>query len=207
MRSSIRLLPMVLAGCLAGCAATDGGRAADDPGAAPVPSAATPAETPRYVLGHAATRIDGTPEALDRYQGRVVLVVNTASACGLTPQLAELETLFRERLGEGFVVLGFPANDFMGQEPLANDEIMDFCAREHGVTFPLFEKTTVVGDAPHPLFAQLAELEGPPTWNFTKYLVDRQGVVVARFDPRTRPTDPVVVARIDELLAAPAAGG
>jgi glutathione peroxidase len=99
------------------------------------------------------------------------------------------------------VILGFPANNFGDQEPGTNQQIAQFCTGEYGVSFPMFEKISVAGDDQHPLYQQLSVEGGPPTWNFTKYLVDRQGRVVARFDPRTRPDDPALLARVEELLA------
>ena len=104
-----------------------------------------------------------------------MLVVNTATACGFTPQFEGLEALYRERRSEGLVVLGFPANDFAGQEPRSDDEIAQFCKANYGVTFPMFAKTTVVGGAANPLFRSLTKAAGAPEWNFNKYLVDRDG--------------------------------
>ncbi|MEZ6234502.1 MAG: glutathione peroxidase [Phycisphaerales bacterium] len=146
-------------------------------------------------------RIDGAEESLEAYRGKVVMVVNVASACGLTPQYEGLEALYERHAGDGLVVLGFPANNFGNQEPGTNDEIAEFCTGEYGVTFPMFEKISVTGDDQHPLYATLSQEGGPPTWNFTKYLIDREGRVVARFDPRTPPSDEALVARIEELLA------
>jgi glutathione peroxidase len=172
----------------------------------PADSPATPPAEGTYVLGYTMNRIDGTPEALETYKGKVVLMVNVASKCGLTGQYEGLEALFKEHAEAGLVVLGFPANDFLGQEPGSNEQIAEFCSTKYGVTFPMFEKITVKGDKAHPLYLQLArEMEdqgGQPSWNFTKYLVDRSGNVVARFDPRTKPDDDRLVARIKELLDA-----
>lgn len=159
------------------------------------------AAEPPTVLDLSAERIDGRVEPLSRYAGKVVLVVNVASECGLTPQYAALQQLYESRHAAGLEVLGFPSNDFGGQEPGTNDQILTFCTQEYGVTFPMFAKVRVVGDDAHPLFARLARVGGPPSWNFTKYVIDRQGRVVARFDPRTRPDDPELMAQIDRLLA------
>jgi glutathione peroxidase len=156
-----------------------------------------------YVLSHDANRIDGTPQPLKEYEGNVVLIVNTASKCGLTPQYEGLESLYREKKDEGFVILGFPANNFFGQEPGSNEEIAEFCSERFDVTFPMFEKIDVKGDDTHPLYGHLAELSEKPSWNFTKYLVDREGNFVQRFGPRTSPGDDDLVEKIDELLAAP----
>lgn len=157
-----------------------------------------------FVLKHEMRRIDGTPQALDAYKGKVVLIVNTASRCGLTPQYEGLEALFRSYKDRGFVVLGFPANDFMGQEPGTNEEIAKFCEQRYSVTFPMFEKISVKGEQAHPLFRQLASLPEPaggePSWNFTKYLVNREGRAVMRFEPRVKPNDEKLTAKIEELL-------
>jgi len=144
----------------------------------------------------------GEPAALDIYKGKVVLVVNTASKCGLTPQYEGLEKLHRELGGAGFAVLGFPSNDFMGQEPGTPAEIRAFCDAKYQVTFPLFEKVAVKGDAKCDLYRFLTAggLE-EPTWNFTKYLIGRDGRVIARFGPRTAPDAPELRAAIDAALS------
>lgn len=147
-------------------------------------------------------RIDGTDAPLTDYKGKVVLVVNVASKCGLTPQYEGLEALYEAKSGDGLVILGFPANDFMGQEPGTNEEIAEFCSTEYGVTFPMFAKIVVTGDGAHPLFQSLTAASEAPSWNFTKYLVDRDGHLVKCFGPRTAPNDPEMVAEIDRLLAA-----
>ena len=153
-----------------------------------------------YVLGYKLKDIDGKDQDLAQYKGKVVLMVNVASKCGYTKQYAGLEALYQARKEQGFVILGFPANNFGSQEPGSNQEIKQFCTSNYGVTFPMFEKISVVGQDQHPLYQRLSQEGGPPSWNFTKYLVDRQGRVVARFDPGTRPDDPALLARIDELL-------
>lgn len=162
------------------------------------------------VLVHRMRLIDGTPKDLADFRGKAVLLVNTASRCGLTRQYAALEDLYKEHQEAGLVVLGFPANDFMGQEPGTNEQIAEFCSTEFGVSFPMFEKIAVTGADRHPLFDQLARLPEPlggePAWNFTKYLVDRSGRVVARFEPKVAPDDPQVIEAIERLLAAPAGG-
>lgn len=145
-------------------------------------------------------RIDGTPESLDAYKGKVVMVVNVASKCGLTPQYDQLESMYEKYKDQGLVILGFPANDFGAQEPGTNAEIQTFCTSEYGVTFPMFEKITVTGDQAHPFYKQLTELSEAPSWNFTKYLIDRNGHFVERIDPRTTPEDAAVVSQIETLL-------
>lgn len=154
------------------------------------------------VLSGTLPLLDGTPQPLDAYLGDVVLVVNTASKCGLTPHYEGLEALYRDRQGDGLTVLGFPANDFMEQEPGTDAEIGEFCQRNYGVTFPVFAKSAVTGDDANPLFRALTEQTEAPDWNFTKYLVDRSGRVAARFGARTEPADPALVAEVDRLLAA-----
>lgn len=137
----------------------------------------------------------------DAYAGKVVLVVNTASKCGNTPQYEGLEKLYEEYGDKGLVVLGFPSNDFAGQEPGTEEQIQDFCRLTYGVRFPMFEKTTVVEDGAHPFFAALAAEAGTyPTWNFHKYLIGRDGSLVTNFSPRTRPYDESVVAAIETAL-------
>ena len=145
----------------------------------------------------------GEPAPLSGYEGKVALVVNVASKCGLTPQYEGLQKLYAEFEGEGFVILGFPSNQFMGQEPGTADEIREFCSVNYGVTFPLFEKTAVKGDDKCEVYRFLTAggLE-EPTWNFTKYLVGRDGAVIARFAPRTAPDDPEMRKAIEAALAA-----
>ncbi len=156
------------------------------------------------VLDHTVHRIDGTEEPLERYRGRVLMIVNTASKCGLTPQYAALQSLYDRYRDRGFEILGFPANDFMGQEPGSNEEIASFCELNYGVTFPMFAKISVKGDAMHPLYRVLTSLPEPiggeVLWNFQKYLVDREGNVVRKFDPRTAPDAPEVIEAIEQLL-------
>jgi glutathione peroxidase len=135
-----------------------------------------------------------------RYAGKVLLVVNTASRCGFTPQYEGLETLYRHYRDRGLVVLGFPSNDF-AQEPDGEQEIQNFCQASYGVRFPLFEKIKVSGPDAHPFYQQLATQGGGyPEWNFYKYLVDRQGRVVARFPSQVRPDDPRLIEAIEKLL-------
>lgn len=138
------------------------------------------------------------------YGGQVLLVVNTASKCGFTPQYEGLEAMHAKYKDRGFAVLGFPSNDFMGQEPGTEQEIQEFCTLTYGVKFPMFEKVQVRGDGATPLYRELAAETGEaPGWNFHKYLIDRQGRVVASFGSRTTPDDPKLVAEIERLLAEP----
>lgn len=173
----------------------------------------------------ALTTIDGQPATLGDWAGKVRLLVNVASKCGLTPQYEGLEKLYREKQDAGFEILGFPANDFMGQEPGSEAEIASFCSVNFDVTFPLFAKIAVTGDGIHPLYRALvaaqpaATGEGPMRgklggfgiaanpapgvlWNFEKFLLGRDGRVVARFAPDVTADDPRLRAAIDAALAA-----
>ncbi len=137
----------------------------------------------------------------DAYAGKVVLVVNTASKCGNTPQYDGLEKLYKEYGDEGLVVLGFPSNDFMGQEPGTEESIEEFCRLTYGVEFPMFEKTSVKQDNAHPFYKSLADVSGTyPTWNFHKYLIGRDGKLIAEFSPRTQPYDAKLVSAINSAL-------
>jgi glutathione peroxidase len=138
----------------------------------------------------------------ETYAGKVILVVNTASKCGNTPQYDGLESLYQEFGADGLVVLGFPSNDFMGQEPGTEEQIQEFCRLTYKVKFPMFEKVSVKKKNAHPFFAALAAEAGTyPTWNFHKYLIGRDGKLVAEFSPRTQPFDERVVAAIKAALA------
>lgn len=144
---------------------------------------------------------DGRPQSLCRYQGQVVLVVNTASYCGYTPQYQGLEALYQKYRGRGLVVLGFPSNDFGAQEPGSNAQIADFCSLTYGVKFPMFAKSSVSGEAANPLHAMLARLTGqPPRWNFHKYLIDRSGTRVQPFASHVAPNSRELVAAVERLL-------
>ena len=151
--------------------------------------------------------LDGRSVDLGSYRGKVVLVVNTASYCGYTGQYEGLEALYRKYRDRGLVVLGFPSNDFGGQEPGTNREIAEFCRSTYGVEFPMFEKSSVTGVADNPLFADLAKRTGErPQWNFHKYLVDRRGEKVASFRSAVAPDSRELVVAIERLLAEPATG-
>ncbi len=172
---------------------------------APKPSAGTSVAPPsEKALDLTVNTIDGEEVPLSRYRGKVVLIVNTASECGLTPQYEDLEALQRQFESRGFTVLGFPCNDFGGQEPGSSTEIKAFCASKYQVSFPLFEKVRAKGDK-SPLYRILTEeidpaLRGEIKWNFTKFLVDTGGRVVARFEPLVKPLDPQLTAQIEKLL-------
>jgi glutathione peroxidase len=170
-------------------------------------------------------RITGQPTTLGEYSGKVVLIVNVASKCGLTPQYEGLEKLYKTYQNRGLVVAGFPANEFDAQEPGSNTEILEFCTSNYGVQFPMFEKIVVKGEGQHPLYQRLTALQpkavqkpggtlekalkeygllsGGPSeimWNFEKFLVSRKGEVVARFSPELTPDDPIVVKAIEAEL-------
>ena len=150
--------------------------------------------------------IDGKPTTLADYKGKVVLVVNVASKCGLTPQYEALEALQKKYSAKGFTVVGFPCNDFLGQEPGTADEIKTFCSTKYNVTFPLMEKLHVKGPEQHPLYAALtgpgAAFPGDIEWNFGKFLVGADGTVIKRFAPRTTPDSKEVTEAIEAALKA-----
>jgi glutathione peroxidase len=152
------------------------------------------------------TALDGTPTSLAAHTDKAVLVVNVASKCGLTPQYTALEELHKAYSDQGFSVVGFPCNQFGGQEPGTAEEIQTFCSTTYGVTFPLFEKIDVNGENRNPVYDELtktADAEGYTgdiRWNFEKFLLDGEGNVVARFSPRTEPDDPQIVGAIKALL-------
>ena len=152
-----------------------------------------------------AQRLNGDTESLDRYRGQVLLVVNTASRCGYTPQYEGLQALYDQYKSRGFSVLGFPSNDFARQEPGSDSEIREFCRLNYGVEFPMFSKVHVKGADAHPVYVYLTSLPepigGPVQWNFQKYLVDRNGKVAARYASRVRPRDPSLTSEIERLLA------
>lgn len=178
------------------------------------------------------TSIDNTQTHLDTYQGKVLLIVNVASKCGLTPQYTQLEQLYKQFEPQGFVVLGFPANDFAGQEPGENIDIKHFCSTEYPVSFPMFSKSSVVGPEKNPLYKELIAAAPEPTvnngsgwrdhlaayaakfglpgpnelpellWNFEKFLVGRDGTVLTRFAPDVTPDDPRLVQAVNDALTA-----
>lgn len=161
------------------------------------------AEACPKLLNQTLATLADESESLCRYHGKVVLAVNTASRCGFTPQYAGLEKLYQRYKDRGFVVLGFPANDFGSQEPGSSKDIARFCAVNYGVSFPMFAKTSVVGARANPFHAALAEKTGmAPQWNFHKYLIDRSGAEVVSFGSRVGPEDPQFVAAVERMLAA-----
>jgi glutathione peroxidase len=147
--------------------------------------------------------IDGKPVALDRFKGKVLLLVNTASFCGNTPQYAELQNLYDRYRDQGLEILAFPANNFGKQEPGNNEEIKQFCYTKYSLTFPLFSKISVKGEDKHPLYRYLTEqspFPGEVEWNFQKYLVDRKGNVVGRYHHRTKPLSQDILRDVERHL-------
>lgn len=178
------------------------------------------------ILNTPVTTIDGENITLEAYQGKVLLIVNVASKCGLTPQYEQLEALQTSLQDQGFTVLGFPCNQFLGQEPGSEEEIKTFCSTTYGVTFPLFSKVEVNGEGRHPLYQQLTHIAptaiapqgsgfyermaskgrapahpGDILWNFEKFLIGRNGEVISRFSPDMTPDDPMLLAAIKQALA------
>jgi len=150
--------------------------------------------------------IDGQAAPLSGYHGKVLLLVNVASKCGFTPQYEQLEAIYEKYKDKGLVVIGFPANNFMAQEPGTNEEIKQFCSRKYNVTFPMYSKISVKGDDKAPLYQFLTDKSANPStggeikWNFTKFLVGRDGKIVARFEPAVKPDAPQVVEAIEKAL-------
>lgn len=151
--------------------------------------------------------LDASPDRLSKEGGKVTLMVNVASKCGLTPQYKGLERLHEQYEDQGFAVLGFPCNQFLGQEPGSPEEIAAFCSTTYGVTFPLFEKIDVNGDDRHPLYAELTQAPdgegytGDIRWNFEKFLIAADGKVLARFAPQVEPEAPEVISAIEGALS------
>lgn len=159
------------------------------------------------LLNRTMKSLEGSPVNLARYQGKVLLIVNTASKCGNTPQYANLEQIYRKYKGRGFEVLGFPANNFMEQEPGSDADIRQFCTQNYNVSFPMFSKISVKGPDQAPLYKYLTsantnpKFAGDVEWNFAKFLVNRKGQVIARFPARMTPTEAQVTAAIEKALA------
>jgi glutathione peroxidase len=158
------------------------------------------------ITEHPVAALDGTPSSLAEQTGKALLLVNVASRCGLTPQYAGLERLHEQYADRGFSVIGFPCNQFMGQEPGTPEEIAEFCSTTYGVTFPLTEKIDVNGDERHPIYAELTEVAdaegytGDIRWNFEKFLVNPEGEIVGRFGPKVEPEDEQLVKAVEAVL-------
>jgi glutathione peroxidase len=195
MKTRIRL--MVLAAALLGVAGPASGAA---PKAA---SKAAPKAAPRTVYDFSAVTIDGEKQSLGAYKGKALLIVNTASKCGFTPQYEGLERLYQKYRDRGFEVLAFPENDFMHQEPGSNAEIKEFCSTKYHTSFPLFSKISVKGKAMHPLYGYLTrepKFRGKITWNFNKFLVDPNGKVIARFGSNVEPLSKELTDKLETIL-------
>ena len=158
------------------------------------------------VLDFTLNSIDGKPAPLSQYRDKVVLIVNVASKCGYTPQYAGLEKVYEKYKDQGFVILGFPANNFGGQEPGTNEEIKTFCSSKYNVTFPMYSKISVKGADMHPLYQFLTDKQANPKtggdiqWNFTKFLIGKDGKVIARFESAVTPESPEVTGAIEKAL-------
>ena len=204
-------------GALAACKASEAPKAPEAPaeGTVPAESAAAPsapaAEAPAAAPAEPAApsihsftmkRLDGTETSLSAWSGKVLLVVNTASKCGYTPQYQGLQQLHTKYSERGFEVLGFPSNDFGGQEPGTAQEIQNFCVSMYDVNFPMFEKTKTTGQDRSPLYALLSDAHGEPKWNFHKYLVDKHGRPVQAWPSKVEPGSPEIASAIEAQLAA-----
>jgi glutathione peroxidase len=170
-------------------------------------SAADSGKKATSVLDFTVKDIDGKNVDLSGFRGKVLLIVNTASQCGFTPQYKDLESIYEQYKDQGLEILAFPANQFGGQEPGTDAQIKEFCSTKYRVSFPLFSKIVVRGKGLHPLYAFLTSessnprFAGPIGWNFAKFLVSRKGEVVARFDPKEKPTTPNVRSALEKALA------
>jgi glutathione peroxidase len=187
-------------------AASDAAAKAEAPKPDVAPAGAPAAAAPDGpLIAHAVKTLDGTEQSLGDYRGKALLIVNTASECGFTPQYAGLQELYGRYKDRGLVVLGFPSNDFGAQEPGTHEEIQAFVSSKYAVDFPMFEKLATKGPEQAPLYATLTTetgegIAGEVEWNFTKFLVDPQGRVVDRFDPAVKPMDDKVTAAIERVL-------
>jgi len=198
MRTRLLLLSLALGAC----------NQAPTNNQAPKPSASKTSDAPAdavNVLKHEVKLLDGTMTSLDAYKGKALLVVNTASECGLTPQYEGLQSLYAKYKDRGFEILAFPSNDYGGQEPGTPEEIRAFVDEEYNIEFTMFDKLVVKGPDKAPLYKALTEqtagdMKGEVKWNFTKFLVDPSGNVVARFDSEVPPADPALNAAIEKIL-------
>jgi glutathione peroxidase len=166
-----------------------------------------PTKKPSSVLDFTVKDIDGKDVSLAKYQGKVLLIVNTASQCGYTPQYKELQEIYQKYKDQGLEILAFPANEFGAQEPGSDEQIKQFCTTRYKVSFPLFSKIVVKGKGIHPLYDYLTSEAtdpghaGPIPWNFAKFLVNRKGDVIARFEPGVKPDAPELTAVVEKALA------
>jgi glutathione peroxidase len=205
---------LALLHAFAGCKAHEEPRAPEAAPASESPPAPPPADMsaaeaapatpsdPSSIYGFRLNRLDGTPASLSEWSGKVLLIVNTASKCGYTPQYEGLQALHAKYSPKGFAVLGFPSNDFGGQEPGTSQEIATFCTSIYAVNFPMFAKTSVVGPERNGLYALLSDAKGAPGWNFHKYLIDKQGKPVQAWPSKVAPESPEIVSAIEAQLAS-----
>ncbi len=157
-----------------------------------------PSTEPASPLDFTVKDIDGKTVHLDQYKGHVVLIVNVASKCGFTPQYKGLEALYNKYKDQGFVILGFPANNFKHQEPGTNQQIKQFCTSKYDVTFPIMAKISVKGPDQHPLYKLLTDATGPVTWNFNKFLIGKDGKIIEHFISQVKPDDPKLTGAIQK---------
>ncbi len=159
----------------------------------------------KTIFQFTVNNIDGDPVDLSKYSGKIIILINVASKCGLTPQYTDIEAFYRAHKDEDVVILGFPANNFLGQEPGTNEEIKEFCQKNYGVSFPVFSKISVKGKDMHPLYNFLTNknengvMDTEVKWNFQKYLIDQEGRLVTFFDPKTSINDPKIMDAINSL--------
>ena len=165
---------------------------------------AEPTSQPVMPLKFVVKDIDGHDYDLAKLQGKVVMIVNVASKCGYTPQYKGLEALYKKYQDQGLVIVGFPANNFHSQEPGTDAEIKTFCTSKYDVTFPMMSKISVKGDDEHPLYKMMTDAKGDVTWNFNKFLVGRDGVLIEHFDSKVKPEDTKMTDAIESALAAKA---
>lgn len=162
--------------------------------------------TAKSIYDISVTKMDGTEISLKDYRGKVIMIVNTASKCGFTKQFAELQELWESHATDDFVILGFPSNNFMNQDPGSNEDILEFCQLNYGVSFPMFEKISVKGEDIHPLYKFLTEKESNPefsckiSWNFNKFLIGKDGRVIARYSSPTKPMSKEILADLAKAL-------
>jgi glutathione peroxidase len=203
--AGVLLLPLVVAGCNSSYSSGTPEAMAAEQGLTNTWEARTVSTAQSTkVYDFTLNDIDGKPVPLSQFKGKVLLLVNTASFCGNTPQYAELQKLYEENREKGLEILAFPANNFGKQEPGTNDEIKGFCYTKYALTFPLFSKISVKGEDTHPLYRYLTEqspFPGEVEWNFQKYLVDRNGNVIARYHHRTKPLSQEIVNDVSQALA------
>jgi len=200
----IRACFLILGLILLGIIAMTGDRGSVFAGEGLSSSALTGKESSAPLYTFRLPDIDGPPVDLKTFKGKVLLIVNTASMCGNTPQYAGLQEMYERYRDRGFEVLAFPANDFGRQEPGTNEEIKGFCYTKYSVSFPLFSKISVTGNTQHPLYQYLTEKSSFPgrvTWNFQKYLVDRSGQVIGKYDPGMNPLSKTIIADVEKALA------